>query len=103
MKILKRLTRSTKDAYWEAVEDCVVEFGGVPAPDARQLCIDRRAGVEFVPKSLRSDVYYHREPFDVGLDLAQGFHAGGLRIRPCLSDPQVAARYQLILQQHGLA
>jgi hypothetical protein len=103
MKILKRLTRSIKDAYWDAVQDCLVDLDGVPLPSARSLCSDRRASVEFVPRSLRSNIFYHREPFEVALDLARRHHGGTSWQGPNLDDPQVAAAYDAILARHGLS
>lgn len=103
MKILRRLTRNIKDAYWEAVQDCLSDLAGIPASEALSLCNRRRASVEFVPGRLRSDIYYHREPFDVALDLARHHHGGSNWRGPDLADPHTAASYDAILARHGLS
>ncbi len=103
MKSLKALSRSTKDAFWNVVHDCLVDLGAVPPAEARTLCTDRRAAVEFVPKHLRSNVYYHREPFEVASDLACAFHGPGNYHFPDCSDPAAASQYDVILKRHGLS
>ena len=103
MKSLKRLSRGIKDAYWEVVLDCLVDLGGVPPLDARSLCNSRRASVEFVPRSLRSNIYYHREPFDVASDLARQHRGDANWHGPDPDDPQIAATYDGILARHGLS
>jgi hypothetical protein len=101
MSHVKRLSRGTKDDYWGVVQDCLTDLFQVPPVDAAALCNDRRAEVEFAPKAVRSNVFYHREPFDVAENLAarRGVGAGA----PTLSDPAVSQGYQRLLARHGLA
>ena len=100
MRSLKRLSLGTKDDFWAVVRDCLVDLFGVSSQVADSLSNDRRAAVEFVPKPLKSNVYYHREPFDVAADLAARTTTA---TSPALSNPAVEAAYEAILTRHGLA
>jgi hypothetical protein len=92
-----------KDAFWAAVRDCLVDVFSFPAADAQLLCQDRRSQVDLAPAQVRSNVFYHREPFDVALDLAGSQAAGRPPSSfPALSDPQISAKYEAILGHHGL-
>src|SRR5438105_14228141 len=101
MSHVKRLSRGTKDDYWGVVQDCLTDLFQVPPADAVALCNDRRAEVEFAPKGVRSNVFYHREPFDVAEGLAA--RRGVRPTAPALSDPAVNQGYLKILARHGLA
>jgi len=103
MKIVGKLTRGTKDAFWDVVQDCLTGIFHVPPPVASSMSKDRRADVEFAPKTVKSPIFYHREPFDVASDLAKRRSPAPGGTLPSLDDPSVEARYNQILAQHGLA
>lgn len=103
MKIVGNLTRSTKDAFWDVVEDCLADIFQVPPAVASSACKDRRADVEFAPKSVKSNIYYHREPFDVANDIAIRLSPSRAGMTPTLDDPATGTKYEQILARHGLA
>ena len=90
-----------KDAFWLAVYDCLTDLFVIPGSVASTLCLDRRVLVDIAPHHLRSNIYYHREPFDIALDLAQSSPHGG-KTSPSLSEPSTLAAYEVILARHGL-
>jgi hypothetical protein len=102
MKILNKLTSTMKDAYWDVVHDCLVEIHQFSPPDARALCHDRRSALEFAPQDMRSNIYYHREPFDVACELARLGPAATTCQGPLLSDSGTMSQYEAILSRHGL-
>ena len=59
-----------KDAFWSAVEDCLVEIHGLARPDAHNRSMDLRARIESPPTGMSSESFYHSEPFDVACDIA---------------------------------
>lgn len=59
-----------KDAFWAAVEDCLVELHALPRLRARALSDDLRRQIEMPPVGMSSDIFYHAEPFDVACDIA---------------------------------
>lgn len=105
MKLLRRrkLDRVVKDAYWDAVSECLVDLFGVPKQDAQDLSRDRRALVDLAPRHLRSDIFYHREPFDVASSLASSRLPTANRPSSTLVDPAIRGHYESILKRHGLA
>ena len=103
MRTLAKLPATMKDAYWEVVHDCLVEFGGFSSVDAMRVATARRAAVEFAPPRLRSDIFYHQEPFDVAANLAESVRNPSAGAFPTLDDPQTNAAYATILRRHGLA
>ncbi len=58
-----------KDAFWEVVEDCLVEIHGLSKPDAHKRSMDLRTRIESPPTGMSSDIFYHDEPFDVACDI----------------------------------
>jgi hypothetical protein len=102
MKVLSNLTRTVKDAYWDVVQECLTDIFQVPPPVASSVCKDRRADVEFAPKNVNSDIFYHREPFDVAEDLVKACLPAPAVKLPNLDDPSVEAKYNQILGQYGL-
>jgi hypothetical protein len=59
-----------KDAFWDVVEDCLVEIHGLSKPAAHQRSVDLRARIESPPTGMSSEIFYHAEPFDVACDIA---------------------------------
>ena len=60
-----------KDAFWEAVTDCLVQFHGFFRTDARARARDRRAGFERVlGNRFEPGIIYHDEPFYISERLA---------------------------------
>ena len=93
----------TKDAFWNVVADLLIDLFRIAGPVARQLTLDRRADVDLAPAHLRSDVFYHREPFDVASNLAVTFAGPRGPLTPTLDDPPSRLAYEQILHRHGLA
>ena len=105
MKLLRRrvLDMVVKAAYWAAVRECLSALFGVPDATAARLCQYRRAGVDLAPAHLRSDIFYHREPFDVAADLAATLPRSTWHsTQPDIDEPAVRSAYEWILAQHGL-
>lgn len=80
-----------QDAFWGAVEDCLVDFHKLSRPDAQARVNDLRCRIAQPPSGLSGEIIYHDEPFDVACDLA-GKH---------LSLPQHRSQYDGILQRHN--
>jgi hypothetical protein len=59
-----------RNAFWGAVEDCLVEFHGLSRHDAKKKSKDLRKRIESPPKGISSNILYHDEPFDVACDIA---------------------------------
>jgi hypothetical protein len=70
------LKDSDKDEFWAVVEACLVEIHGLLKPSAEKKCkyirysVERNVNPDMLPNQL-SDLFYHREPFDVSCDIAQ--------------------------------
>ncbi len=60
-----------KDAFWEVVEDCLVEIHRLAKLDAHERSMDLRTRIESPPTGMSSDIFYHAEPFDVACDIAE--------------------------------
>jgi hypothetical protein len=107
MKLFTRITKTVKDAYWEAVADCLVDLFHLSPSDAHRLCTDRRAEVEFAPRSVRSSIFYHKEPFDIATDLSLRYQRASAQrsaqTAASLADPGVRQSYEAILVRHGLS
>ena len=94
---------AVRDSYWAVVHDCLVDVFGLADPAAARACLDRRTAVDLAPSSLRSPIFYHREPFDVASAIAEALPARPpTRPLPTLADPNVASAYGQILSRHGL-
>jgi hypothetical protein len=102
MKAAGNLTRSTKDAFWDVVLDCLTDLFQVPPSLASLWCKDRRADVEFAPRDVKSNIFYHREPFDVAGDLAKRQPPISGSTTPSRDDPSIEARYLQIIARHGV-
>jgi len=85
------VTARDKSAFWSAVEDCLVEFHGLPRHDAKKKSKRLRERIETPPKGVSGDMLYHDEPFDVACDIAA---------RP-LDLSQYRQQYQEILSSHN--
>ena len=60
-----------KDAFWEAVTDCLVQFHGFSRTDARARARDRRTDLERVlGNRFEPGIIYHDEPFYIAERLA---------------------------------
>ena len=60
-----------KNAFWEAIIDCLVQFHGFSRTDARARARDRRAGLERVlGNRFEPGIIYHDEPFYIAERLA---------------------------------
>jgi hypothetical protein len=97
---IQRLDRSRRAAYWAVVRDCLVDLFNSPISAANTLTNDRMAEVEFAPKSVKSDIFYHHEPFDVAAELAARNHPSPKSLPNYVA---VATAYEKILARHGLA
>jgi hypothetical protein len=82
---------AAKNAFWDVVEDCLVNLHGLQPGDARQRAQDFRARIESPPTGMSSDIFYHNEPFDVACDLADNE----------LDRAQYRAQYDSILGRHN--
>ena len=104
MPLLRRrkLDRVVKDAYWVVVLDCLTDLFGIPAATATGLVNDRRAAVDLTPHRLGGDIFYHKEPFEVALDLAQSPASLATTRHVSIDDPSALAAYESILGRHGL-
>lgn len=82
-----------RDAFWMAVEDCLVEIHHLARGEARKRAGDLRADLGQPPPGLDVDeeAIYHAEPFDVACDLAG---------QP-LDLAQYRAQYEPILNRHN--
>jgi hypothetical protein len=84
------LSLAVKDAFWQAVEDCLIDIHGLSPSDAHRRGRDLRAEIESPPPGLSSDIFYHAEPFDVACELAGNQ----------LDISQYRSQYDLILDRH---
>ena len=80
-----------KDAFWDVVEDCLVEIHGLAKPDAHKRSMDLRTKIESPPTGMSSEIFYHAEPFDVACDIAGSQ----------LDLSQYRLQYDLILNRHN--
>jgi hypothetical protein len=67
------LTPVMRDAFWQAVEDCLVEFHSKSPRDATYEAAKLRRDLENSPPDIDGDIIYHSEPFYVACDIA-GLH-----------------------------
>lgn len=60
-----------KNAFWEAMIDCLEQFHAVPGIEAKEMVFDLRSEVEGTPsRTFDPDIIYHDEPFYVAARLA---------------------------------
>ncbi len=62
------LTEKSKQAFWRAIRDCLVEFHGLPAAkaDERVSAIEK----DYVRRGKHpTDIVYHEEPFTLACEL----------------------------------
>ena len=64
------IDQKAKDAFWDVVEDCLVEIHGFHKAVAHKRSLDLRTRIESPPSGMSSDIFYHTEPFDVACDIA---------------------------------
>lgn len=58
------LTEQLKNAFWEAVIDCLVQFHGLSSSDARARALRLRSKIEFaLGTRFEPGLIYHDEPF----------------------------------------
>ena len=66
------INEKVKEAFWEVVEDCLVEFHGLKSEEAEQKSDRFREMIEECrPRGSGSDIFYHSEPFQVACDLME--------------------------------
>ena len=82
--------RKSKDTFWTVVEQCLVQFHGLPEAEAREKARDLRRHIDEPPTGMSSEIFYHAEPFDVACDIADS----SLDFSTC-REP-----YNLILKKH---
>lgn len=60
-----------KNAFWEAVVDCLEQFHAVPRMKAKAMAFDLRSDIEAAPSRMfEPDIIYHDEPLYVAARLA---------------------------------
>lgn len=64
------LSLAARNAFWEVVEECLVEFHQLPRQDAMIKALEFRRKVESPPPDIDGDIVYHEEPFYVACQLA---------------------------------
>src|SRR4051812_8356997 len=64
------LSPASRNAYWEVVEDCLVEFHQKPRPAAVAVAVATRRRLESPPAGLDGDLVYHDEPFYTACEIA---------------------------------
>jgi hypothetical protein len=64
------LSPSQRSAFWQAVEDCLVEFHAKKRPNALQKTAELRREFEAPPPGIDGDLIYHSEPFYVACEIA---------------------------------
>lgn len=84
------LDPQAKDAFWNVVQDCLVEIHGLSLFEAIQKSRDLRTQIETTATRMSSEMIYHAEPFEVACDLA-GKH---------LNLTSLHAQYEVILSRH---
>jgi hypothetical protein len=67
------VAREEKRAYWGSVEDCLVQFHGIPKPSSHARTNAFRKRIARTPPGINGDLIYHEEPFYVACDIA-GMH-----------------------------
>ena len=67
------LSLSSRNTFWEVVEECLVEFHQLHRPDAIAAALDFRRQFESAPAGIDGDLVYHDEPFYVACGIA-GLH-----------------------------
>lgn len=71
-----------KNAFWQAVVDCLEQFHGVPRVQAKARVFDLRSDIEAGPyHTFEPDIIYHDEPLYVAARLA-GCHTEFTRNLP---------------------
>jgi hypothetical protein len=76
---MKELTldQRAKNAFWNVVEECLIEFHQLPRVTAHKKSKDLRARIESLPREMSSNIrediddIYHDEPFYVACDVAR--------------------------------
>ncbi len=61
-------TREKKD-YWLVVRECLIVFHGISKNEAQRMSVSYWKEIESAAPEIRSDVFYHNEPFDVACDI----------------------------------
>ena len=85
--------KKAKDAFWNVVEDSLVEIHGLPRHEAHQRCMDLRTRIESPAPGIGtlSEIFYHAEPFYVACDIAE----------KDLEPSQYESQYDAILERHN--
>lgn len=66
----EEVDQTIKDAFWGAVEDCLVEIHKLRRPVAHHKREELRKRIESPPPGISSVLIYHAEPFYVACDIA---------------------------------
>jgi hypothetical protein len=61
---------AAKDAFWLAVEDCLIRFHQIDTLGAIHRARSARQAAESTPAGIDGDILYHAEPFYVACDIA---------------------------------
>lgn len=64
------ITAKNKDAFWGAVEDCLVVFHQIDREIARRQTDELRQDIASLPRRTTEDIIYHDEPFYIAARLA---------------------------------
>ena len=82
-----------KDAFWNVVEDTLVEIFGLPRHDAHQKSIGLRVRIEAPLPGIdpSCEIFYHTEPFYVACNIVEK------ELDPAHYDQQ----YEAILHRHN--
>ena len=59
-----------KEAFWKAVEACLVQFHHFQSPDAKQAIKHFQKKLKDASPPLGGEMVYHEEPFYLACDLA---------------------------------
>lgn len=84
-------TARAKDSFWSVVEDCLITFHHLAAPDAHSRSDDLRRTLDRPPAGLSNSLYLHDEPFQVACGIV------GME----LDLAQHRSQYDLILRRHN--
>lgn len=84
-----------KETYWAIVIDCLVEIYGLPVGLARKRALVLRDRISRLP---RADFFYHDEPVNVAMDLAEAAASG--HAGPSSDQREIAAVYEKIRRNY---
>ena len=90
------LSLAARNAFWEVVEECLVEFHQESRPVAQLTALAFRRQLESPPVGIDGDPIYHEEPFYVACQLAGQYDARSMD--NLLQNNN--AKYQSLLAKH---